>query len=288
MAIGGKKREQTESVDYAKKVGMFEANVIAINPDAEQYKDVLGMELKEDSKATEYLGESKDGNTTLRVDIWLQNIKDESKYKATFFLEDKQKTNKDESKKQYINNIGNCSWAANVKDLPEWFSSRDYRIAYVGEEELYNFLKIWLGALDQRDVDAVLELDWKKLMKGNVKEIANQIDGELCTPVGTLATIKTVFKEDESKEYQSIYNKGFFPTYFMKFFRLVDYSNEKVLSVLKNKKSKDLKPYERYILNLTGEYGCKDFFIINDLKDYDPEMNLVASDKVLAEDDADY
>jgi hypothetical protein len=29
------------------------------------------MELKEDSKAAEYIGESRDGNTTLRLDVWL-------------------------------------------------------------------------------------------------------------------------------------------------------------------------------------------------------------------------
>lgn len=289
MAISGKKRESSnESSDYTKKVGLFEGRVIAINPDNEAYKEVLGMELKEDSKATEYLGESRDGNTTIRLDFWLEDVKSLTKFKATFFLEDKQKQNKDETKKQYINNIGACSWASNVKDLPDWFSARDYRIAYVGEEELFNFLKVWFGNLDLRDPEAILELDWKKLMRGNVKELSSEINGDHCSTVGCTATIKTVIKEDETKEYQSIYNKGFFPYYLMKQFRLVDYTSDKVLSNLRSKKSKDLKPYERYVLNLTGEYGCKDYFTIDDLKDYSADDNLVASEKTISQDDADY
>ena len=72
--IGGKRKENTENSDYSKCVGLFEAKVIAINPTAEQYKNLLNIELKEDSKATEYLGTNNDGNDYLRVDIWLEDI----------------------------------------------------------------------------------------------------------------------------------------------------------------------------------------------------------------------
>ena len=54
------------------------------------------------------------------------------------------------------------------------------------------------------------------------------------------------------------------------------------------KKSKDLKPYERFVLDVTGEYGCKDFYILKDIRDYNPEDNLVASDKPIADDDSSY
>ena len=90
-----KKREKSQLPEFTKKVGLFEAKVIAINPDAEEYNDVLGIEVKEDSKAVEYLGESQDKNKTLRVDFWLQDIKTEDKFKVTFFLEDKERTTKE-------------------------------------------------------------------------------------------------------------------------------------------------------------------------------------------------
>jgi len=287
MNIGGKKREQSQN-DFTKKVGLFEAKVLAINPDTEEYKDLLGMELKEDSKAVEYLGSSKDGNTTLRVDVWLEDVKSKDKFKTTFFLENKEKENKDGTKKQYINSIGSCSWADDINNLPTWFSARECRVAYVGEEELYNFLRTWLGALDYRDAETTLQLEWKKMMKGNVKDLKDQIDGEWCTNVVALATIRTVIKDEETKEYQGVYNKAFLPEYTLKQFRLTDYSNSSILSGLRGKKSKDLKPHERFVLNVTGEYGCKDFYIFKDLKEYNSDDNLVASDAVISDDGADF
>ena len=288
MNIGGKKKEQQQFESSVKKVGLFEANVVAINPNAEEYKDVLGIELKEDSKAVEYLGTSQDGNTTLRVDVWLEEVRNKDKFKVTFFLENKEKENKDQTKKQYINTVGVCSWADDVNNLPTWFSSREYRIAYLGEEDLYNFLRTWLGNLDYRDAETTLQLDWKKLMKGNVKDLKDQINGEWCTSIVALATIKTVIKEDDTKEYQGVYNKAFLPAYAIKQFRLVDFNNPSLVSNLRTKKSKDLKPHERVVITVNGEYGCNDFFILKDLKEYNPDDNLVASDKVISEDGADF
>ena len=286
--IGGKKKEQAQVTEYKKSVGLFEAKVIAINPDIEEYKEVLGMELKEDSKAVDYLGKSQDGNTTLRLDVWLEEVKNSEKFKVTFFLENKEKENKDQTKKQYINSIGSCSWAADPNDLPEWFAKRDYRVAFVGEEDLYNFLRTWLGNLDYRDAETTLELDWKKMMKGNVKDLKEQIDGEWCTNIVALATIKTVIKDEETREYQGVYNRAFLPAYAIKSFRLVDFNKSDVIDGLRKKKSKDLKPHERFVLTVTGEYGCKDFFILKDLKEYNADDNLVASDKAISEDGADY
>lgn len=288
--IGGKKKEQSQGqqTEYAKKVGLFEANVIAINPTMEEYKDILGMELKEDSKAVEYLGSSQDGNTTLRVDFWLEEIKNKDKFKVTFFLENKERTNKDQTKKQYINNIGTCSWAEDANNLPDWFAGRDYRVAFTGEEDLYNFVRTWLGNLDYRDAETTLQLDWKTLMKGNLKDLKSQIGGEYCTTVVALATIKTVVKDNDTKEYQSVYNKGFLASYNLKQFRLVDYNNPSILSTVRSKKTKDLKPHERFVLNVTGEYGCKDFYIFKDLKEYNADDNLVASDAIISDDDSSY
>lgn len=286
--IGGKKREQASVPEFGKKVGLFEAKVIAVNPDAEEYKEILNIELKEDSKALEYLGTSTDGNVTLRTDVWLEDVKSKDKFKVTFFLENKEKVNKDGTKKQYINSIGTCSWADDPNNLPSWFSAREYRVAFVGEEELYNFMRTWLGELDYRDAETTLSLDWKKLMKGNLKDLKDQINGEWCTNIVALATIKTVIKDEDTKEYQGVYNKAFLPAYSIKQFRLVDFSSSSVISGLRQKKSKDLKPHERFVLNVTGEYGCRDFYTLKDLKEYNSDDNMVASDAVISDDGADF
>ena len=293
-AIGGSKRESTGISDFGKKVGLFEARVIAVNPTIEQFKDVLDIEVKEDSKAAEYLSE-REGNTVLRIDFWLEDVKkvsseDEKPWrnKVSFFLENKERENKDGTKQQYINEIGTCSWADDTANLPEWFIGRDYRQAYVGEEDLYNFMRAWLSELDYRHSDTTLQLDWKKLMKGNVKDIKDQVGGEWCGTVGASAIVITKEKDGETKEYQGIYSKAFFPAYSLKNFRLVNYNNPDVIKALVNKKSKDLKPHERFVINMIGEYGCKDYYTFKDIQDYNPDDNLVASDAFISEEGDDY
>jgi len=61
-----------------------------------------------------------------------------------------------------------------------------------------------------------------------------------------------------------------------------------LLNGLRSKKPKDLKPHERFVLSVNGEYGCKDYYILKDIKEYNPEDNLVASDKVISDDGADF
>ena len=288
--IGGSKREKSE-LDFSKKVGLFEANVIAINPTIEEFKDILGMELKEDSKAAEYLGQTKDGNSYLRVDVWLKDVKNKEALplKTSFFLEDKERENKDGTKNQYINSVGMCSWAADDNDLAEWFTKdRDFRIAYVGEEDLYNFLRIWLCELDYRNVKTTLEIEWKKLMRGNVKQLKDEINGEWCGTVGALATVIVKERDGESKEYQGIYNKAFLHGSGLKQFRLVDYENRKTQDNLKSKKPKELKAHEKFVMNVIGEYGCKDYYILKDIQEYNAENNLVASDAFISDDGDDY
>jgi len=289
--IGGVKRESAnnENTSYTKKVGLFEANIVAINPTIEEYNTVLGMELNPDSKVTEYLGTTKDGNAYLRVDVWLQDIKSQDNFKVSFFLEDRERENRDGTKKQYINSVGMTAWAADENDLWDWFTKdRDYRVAYVGEEDLFEFLRTWLGKLDYRNSKTVLELEWKKLMRGNVSDIKNEIDGEWCNTIVALATVVVKERDGESKEYQGIYNKGFLNGYTMKQFRLVDYTDNRTLSSLKSRKPRELKPHERFVVKVTGEYGCKDYYILKEIEEYNPGDNLVASDNYISDDGSDY
>lgn len=287
--IGGKVRPENEG--FSKKVGLFSSKVLCVNPSKEEYKDLLGMELKPESKADEYLGESKEGNTTLRINFWLEEVKSKQKFNVTFFLENKPKTNKEGTKEQYINSIGSCSWADDPNNLPKWFVAKgedSFRPAYVGEEELYNFMRTWLGKLDFKDAETVLDLDWKKLMKGNVNLIKEQIDGAYSTNIVSLATVKTVVKDEESKEYQGVFNKAFLPEYCLKFFKLIDYNKSDEQSKLKVKKSSDLKPYERFVVTVSGEFGCKDFYRFSELKDYDSSENIVSTNQPKTSDGPDY
>ena len=288
--IGGIKRESAgQETKFGKKVGLFEANVIAINPTNEEYKDVLGIELGEDSKATNYLGETKDGNTYLRVDVWLQEVKKKENFKVSFFLEDRERENRDQTKKQYINSVGMTSWADDENNLFDWFKeNREYRVAFIGEEDLYDFLRTWLGQLDYRHADTTLTLDWPKLMRGNVKDLKDQVDGEWCNTIVAMATVVTKERDGETVEYQGVYNKAFLSGYTMRQFRLVDYTDQKIVNQLKARKPRELRPHERFVVKVTGEYGCKDYYQLKEIEGYNPDENLVSTDNYISEDGDDY
>ena len=295
-SIGGIKREVSNNEGFSKQVGLFECNVVAINPTIEEYKSKLGIELKEDSKAVEYTGKSKDDNNTLRIDFWLKDVKNPElqPFKVTFFLEDKERENLAKTKYQYINSVGMCSWGESENDLAPWFKGdannpRDVRVAHSGEEELYDVLRTWLSKLDYRHADTTLTLDWKKLMKGNVSDLRNQIDGEWCDTFVALATVTSKEREGEVKEYQTVFNKGFLPTYTLKQFRVVDYTDSSVVRKLSEKLSTTLKPHERFVLKVTGEYGCKDYYTLKELEEYNPGENLVSTnDAKIDDEDGDY
>lgn len=287
MAILGKKREQKNFETSVLEVGLMLGKVVAINPSKEEYKEILGMELKEDSKATDYLGE-KDGNTTLRIDVWLEKIKPEGEFKkVTFFLENKVKSNKDNTKTQKINAVGSTSWASESA-LPAFFVKHEWREAFVGEEELYNFVRTWLGGLDLSDADSAILADWKQLMKGKLTHFKEQIGGEYATNVVVPVVVRSVVKEGETKEYQSIYNKAVLPEYALKQFRVIDYTKDEVLDAIKRKDPKTRKIHEKFVIDVAGEYGCKDTYLLKDLRVYNPADFLVGSNEPISNDGADY
>ena len=221
--------------------------------------------------------------------MWLQEVKNKENFKVSFFLEDRERENRDQTKKQYINSVGMTSWADDENNLFDWFKeNREYRVAFIGEEDLYDFLRTWLGQLDYRKAETTLALDWPKLMRGNVKDLKDQVDGEWCNSIVALATVVTKERDGETVEYQGVYNKAFLSGYTMRQFRLVDYTDPKIVNQLKSRKPRELRPHERFVVKVSGEYGCKDYYILKEIEDYNAEDNLVASDDYISEDGADY
>lgn len=293
MAVKGTASQFTE---FVKKVGLFEAKVVAINPSLEELTD-LGVQVKEDSKMADYLGEKdEDGTltTTLRVSVWLEEVVTKDLFNVSFFLEDKIRYNKDSTKFQMINSVGRTCWIDDEANIPEWMTKKGetVRKAHVGEEELYVFGRAWLNSI-LRDPSAEIDFEWKKLMRGNVNEMTGLLKTELVKTIVALATIKTVEKEGEIKEYQGVYNRDFLPGYTMKSLRIGKYDPIKIAALKERKKvvkpdgrKTYLKDYEEFIINITdSEYGVKDFFVTQPLKDYDPTENIVSSEEKIIEDE---
>lgn len=305
--IKGQVREPLE--ERVKKVGLAVVNVVTINPTNKELEEYFSFSTKENQEDIEYTGVDKEGNSYTRVDFWvkskvnhiketviendgekIETIKTDGGYifKIAFFLTDKIRKNKEETKTQFIDNIGNCSWAESEETLPSWFLKRPYREAYIGEEQFYNFLRVWLGGLDFRKEETELQLSWKEVLKGDFSALKEQIDGVFSTNFIAAATIVTKSKENEDGteeivEYQNIYNKQFLPEYCMKYFKNTNYDDPMLIESIKSKLLKDLKLHEKFVANITGEYGCNDYYVLSPLRDYDPSENMMSTDKAMIE-----
>ena len=291
--MSGIKGNVREKQEFVRQTGFFQGEVVAINPDREQLEKLLGTTLEKDP---EYLGETEEGVTKLNMSIWLKDMKTGNHKPIRFFLKDEIRMNKDKTKTQFINSIGSTSWADKQENLNEYITKRECREAHVGEEELYNFMVNWLSSLDIMDKGTDLILDWKKLMKGDVRELTEQIGGVYCRDrltnsllgVVSLVTIRTVDKDGETKEYEQIYNKEFLPGYVMANIRTRKVDQVFIDQANRTDKKKRSK-LQRFVLNVINpEFPIKDYYTLNELEDYDPSKNIVAGDKIINNDDTSY
>jgi len=187
-------------------------------------------------------------------------------------------------KTQFITDQCTTSYAESEDYLPTWFVKRDYHVAREGEPDLCTFLATWTNINFYEDQDAKIVLEWKDLMKGNVSELREQIEASAKDTVVAMATVKTVETADGVKEYQAVFNKAFMPGYGLRQLRQITV-NKDYITRISRKPAKELKVYDRFILKIAGEYGCKEFYSFTDLKEYNAADNFVASDKVIADDD---
>lgn len=270
MAIGGKQRENTNNIEFVLKTGVFEGTVVAVNPSKEELCEL--WETDKIEKEIEYTKETKDGDDAVSLSFFLKDTEG-GLHNVRFFLVDKERENKDKTKKQYINLSGATSWADSKNNLQDWFTAKENRIAKVGEEELYGFLRSWLNLLDWNTNEEFL--DTKKLFKGNVKELRDLMKSEFASTVLANAIITEVEKDGEKKLYQQVYNRAFLPGNCMKFFT--------------TKGKKQPKMVQKFIDSFGGEYGCKDIYSLEPLADFDGEIkSSSAPKKKVADDDDSY
>lgn len=279
MAIQGQKREQRG--EYQKVVGLFEARVIAFNPSREELEDILGVEIEKDPEyfVPDFELKDENGQVTevvkkLTISAWIQQVVMEKnadgelvdtgtgpKFNVRFNLLDKNRRNRDNTKNQYMNQHGMASWGENQDSLLEWFREvGGLRIAKIGEENFYDFLRAWLLIDFRNDPNAELTLDWNRLMRNDLRELRDALNSDLAGTVLCMATVRTADGENGPVEYQSVYNGKFLPGSYIKAFR--------------QRGRRAPKALEKYIKEITDiEYGCADFFVMEELRSYNPDEN---------------
>lgn len=228
----GKVSESTEGSGEIKRyIGVGSSYILGVNPSKEELEKIYERSIE---NAPEYTGTQESNGSQvpyIRLDF-ITAVDPEvtnginMKSKLVFFLRKEARYNRDRSKVQVIDKYGRTCWVG-VEDaknhvIPQYSNGpanidKDYRPAYVGEEDLTNFLKAFLcidNVMDYKNGTWVMKKnpsDYECRLEhiadyfsGNVKEIKDAIAMMPKNKVKLLYGVRTT---DEGKQYQAIYTQ---------------------------------------------------------------------------------
>lgn len=240
MAFSKGTKSSEEGAQLKRYIGVASVKVLGVNPTKTQLEDFYKTTIDNEPN---YLGEVENDDKkikTVRVDFIVKVA--EGKYKdaegndidlinrITFFIRNEYKFNRDKTKVQVIDKYGRTAWPtieeAKNHVIPTVGSGNQaridsgYRPAFVGEEELTEFLKTFLnipsvekwsnrqivGLIDNPD-DALSRLEHiTDYFSGNISEIADIVKFQPENKVKVLFGIKTT---ESNKKYQDVYTRMF-------------------------------------------------------------------------------
>ena len=233
-------KESTEGGSIKRYIGVGSVYVLAINPTKEELSKLYNGATIDNEP--EYLGTAEvgpEGNkkkvNQVRLDFIIKSDPEkcdgiETTTKATFFLRQDYRFNKDQTKVQIIDKYGRTAWATSeevkAKSIPQYASGlanidADYRPAFIGEEELTEFIKAylnipnpmnyvngaWVDKTPAEKAEAEARLDnIDAYFKGDFKELKRIISYQPNNKVKVLFGVKTTA---DGKQYQAIYGQKF-------------------------------------------------------------------------------
>ena len=267
----GQGQVSSEGGSVKRYIGVASVFVLGVNPLKEELEKFYGRTL---DNAPEYLGEAEVGDAKVpqaRLDFIVKA--DPEKYldehnqplnfvsKVSLFIRRAYRYNKDNTKVQVIDKYGRTAWVtveqAKAHEVPVYSNGpanidKNYRPAYVGEEELIKFLIAYLNIPScQRYVDGKWVMnDADKLSdsEASLEHIEDYFKGdfsELKTIIGyqpnnKLKVLFGVRNTDDNKQYQTAYTRMFLKN------SVSDYS----------KLDKDVKETQNSGALSTSEFDC--------------------------------
>lgn len=237
----GKGQVSTEGASIKRYIGVASVYVLGVNPTKEELEKLYGRSL---DKAPEYIstvevGADKHQVPQVRIDFIVKA--DPKKYldaenqplefvsKVSLFLRKEYRVGTNSGKYQIKDKYGRFAWATEedikAKRIPQYTSGpanidKDYRPAYVGEEELVNFIKAYLnipnvekwdnqrvvGLIDHpEDAEAMLEhID--DYFKGDFSELRSIIGYQ---PENKVKVLFGVRATDDNRQFQTVYTRKF-------------------------------------------------------------------------------
>lgn len=268
----GQGQISSEGGSIKRYIGVASVSVLAVNPLKEELEKLYNRTLE---NAPEYVGEVEINGTKVpqvRLDFIVKA--DPEKYldannqpldfvsRVSLFIRKAYRYNKDNTKVQVIDKYGRTAWVtieqAKAHEVPVYSNGpanidKDYRPAYIGEEELIKFLIAYLNLPScQRYIDGKWVMnDADKLpdseatldhiedyFKGDFSELRTIIGYQPNNKVKILFGIKN--NTDDNKQYQTVYTRMFLKN------GVTDYS----------KLDKDVKQTQESGALSTSEFDC--------------------------------
>ncbi len=220
MPVAVKDSSEKVGGGFKLMTGATTASVVAIHPTVQEMKEVLGFD--EPRTPSDPVGKDNNGNTSVRIDFWLQPTGSDNYQKMSLFLSKAYSITKNGDKQWYTNSHGQFGCFPIPAEgtevvIPEkqakFFNPEGLRPAYQGEERLVNFIQMWANLEVGKKGDDVT-LDFDALFNGDFTELRQIMtacnEGEP-NIAGVMFGVRTVEQEDGStKNYQDVYTKAFF------------------------------------------------------------------------------
>lgn len=242
MAIA-KGRISAEAQEFKRYIGVAPMFIKAVNPSKSEHEELFETELED---APVYIGTKSDadGNEfqTARISVVFNPDIEKIGFDMPFismalFLENRPRYNADKTKVQVIDKYGNTGWPTieeakahatilKNKNGEDYNSNldKDYRPAYVGEEDLMNFVKTYLNIPSRLTYDRDSKTwgpntkvkaeececrfdNLTAVFKGDFSEIKDALGFQPTNKVKVLLGVRT--DSESGKLYQAVYTKKF-------------------------------------------------------------------------------
>ena len=240
MAIS-KGKTSKEAQEFKRFIGVCPVFVKAVNPNKAEHKKLFNTTLEE---APVYVQdkEDNDGNSykNVRISVVLQPDVEKIGFDMPLvtmplFITNQKQHGANSGKYQVVDKYGRFAWATeaeiSAKEIPTYSNgkkadiSNDYRIAYVGEEDLTNFIRAFLCIpsitkwdnnekcmvpnTDVKPEECECRLDietFEKFFKGDFSEIKDILGFQPTNKVKVCLGVRT---DANGKLFQSVYTKKF-------------------------------------------------------------------------------
>lgn len=237
MAIS--KGKESVEVEFKRYTGVAPCFIKGLNPNKAQLEEIYG---NSQDKEPEYIGEVEvlEKDTKVKypnVRLSFLALPDPEKVgvelkpiSVSLFLQKRYRYNRDQTKVQVIDKYGRTAWVTidqcKNHEIPMYSNGpanldKDYRPAYVGEEELTNFLINYLNIpsvmrynqaekkwyMVEHPEDSECRLDHiEDYFKGNFSELREAIALQPTNKVKILFGIRT---DNEGRQYQAVFTQMF-------------------------------------------------------------------------------